>query len=312
MGRIRTIKPEFPHSEGVGDLSRDARLLFLMLFTVVDDEGRARASSRLLASLLYPYDDDASGLIDGWLDELEFSEMIRRYVVDGSTYLEVVKWLEHQKIDKPSRSRLPGFSDGVAKPREASATDLGSRIRDQDLSRSIAGDQPGAQIDLEEVIAAKVPKAAKTPKPAAAPSRFDEFWQAYPRRDGPNPRQPAETRFNALVKTGLDPEMMISEAKKLAVAENARGNIGTRFIPQAVTWLNQARWTDHAAIAALAELTDAGMTIEQAVAMFAKMGVWSRHAHSPALGEPGCKASAELLAKYGLDLMGRKIEVEPV
>jgi hypothetical protein len=65
MGRIRTIKPEFPQSESVGRLSRDARLLFIQLWTVCDDSGRARGSSRMLASLLYPYDTDVLGLIDG-------------------------------------------------------------------------------------------------------------------------------------------------------------------------------------------------------------------------------------------------------
>jgi len=70
MARIRTIKPELPQSQSIGRLSRDARLLFIQLFTVADDAGRSRAASRLLASLLYPYDDDAAGLIDGWLTEL--------------------------------------------------------------------------------------------------------------------------------------------------------------------------------------------------------------------------------------------------
>jgi hypothetical protein len=71
MGRIRTIKPEFPQSQSVGRLSRDARLLFILLWTIADDAGRARASSRMLASLLYPYDDDVPKLIEGWLQELE-------------------------------------------------------------------------------------------------------------------------------------------------------------------------------------------------------------------------------------------------
>lgn len=83
-----------------------------------------------------------------------------------------------------------------------------------------------------------------------ATDRFAEFWSAYPRRDGPNPRKPAEQRFSSLVKAGVDPGMMIEAAKKLAVDEAARGNVGTRFIPQAVTWLNQQRWADHAAVAA--------------------------------------------------------------
>lgn len=232
VGRIRTIKPEFPQSETVGRQSREARLCFLMLFTIADDEGRCRAASRMLASILYPYDDDAATLIDDWLDELELNGMVRRYTVDGSTYLEIVKWLDHQKIDKPSKSRLPAPTADPAAPREVSrnvATDLVSRIKDQ---------------DKEKVSRSK-------DRPVSEPSRFDEFWKAYPRRDGPNPRKPAETRFNALVKTGLEPAMLIAEAKKLADAESARGNIGTRFIPQAVTWLNQQRWSDHAAVAFL-------------------------------------------------------------
>jgi hypothetical protein len=60
VARIRTIKPEFVESESVGKLSREARLLFILLWTFVDDAGRARASSRLLTSRLYPYDDDAA------------------------------------------------------------------------------------------------------------------------------------------------------------------------------------------------------------------------------------------------------------
>lgn len=70
-GRIRTLKSELPHHESIGRLSRDARLLLLMLFTVADDYGHARAATRMLASLLYPYDADAPERIEGWLIELE-------------------------------------------------------------------------------------------------------------------------------------------------------------------------------------------------------------------------------------------------
>jgi len=120
MARIRTIKPEFPQSESVGRLSRDARLLFIQLWTIVDDAGRARAASRMLASLLYPYDDDAHKKMDVWLAELESGQMIRRYDVDGSRYLEICKWLEHQKIDRPSESRLPAYREHSLHPREDS------------------------------------------------------------------------------------------------------------------------------------------------------------------------------------------------
>lgn len=134
MARIRTIKPEFPHSESMGRVSRDARLLFVQLWTVCDDSGRARGNSRMLASLLFPYDDDAPALIDSWLSELEAEGCLVRYLVDGSSYLQICNWLNHQKIDKPSPSKFPEFDESsriLANPREHSSLDQGPRTEDQ-------------------------------------------------------------------------------------------------------------------------------------------------------------------------------------
>lgn len=107
MARIRCIKPEFPQSQSMGEVSRDARLLFVELWTLCDDHGKARASPRMLASLLFPYDDDAPGLIEAWLGELEGQGCVERYEIAGTHYLRVVNWTRHQKIDRPSQSRFP-------------------------------------------------------------------------------------------------------------------------------------------------------------------------------------------------------------
>ena len=37
--------------------------------------------------------------------------MIRRYVVDGNTYIDIPKWKQHQKIERPTPSRLPPFTE---------------------------------------------------------------------------------------------------------------------------------------------------------------------------------------------------------
>lgn len=135
MARIRTIKPEFPQSESMGRVSRDARLLFVQLWTLADDSGRARGNSRMLASLLFPYDDDAPSLIDEWLCELELAGCVRRYTVDNDSYLDIPNWLKHQKIDKPSPSKIPPFDEAsrkVAKPRERSSEDQGPGPRTKD------------------------------------------------------------------------------------------------------------------------------------------------------------------------------------
>lgn len=162
MARIRTIKPEFTESESVGKLSRDARLLFILLWTIVDDVGRSRASSRFLASRLYPYDDDAVKKIGGWLEELELGSHIRLYEVEGDSYLDIPKWLNHQKIDHPAKSRLPEYRENLASPSEEFAKDgetfaphtldLGPVPRTMDLVPR-TGEGAGAPPPLDEAAA---------------------------------------------------------------------------------------------------------------------------------------------------------------
>jgi len=138
MARIRSIKPEFPQSESMGRISRDARLLFIQMWTIADDSGRLRGNSRMLASLLFPYDEDARGLISTWMEELENEKCIVCYKgPDGGSYVAISNWQNHQKIDKPSKSKLPEPPSRIlasprecsSNPRELSLEDL--RIKDQ-------------------------------------------------------------------------------------------------------------------------------------------------------------------------------------
>ncbi len=130
--RIRSIKPEFWESESLGRVSREARLLFIGLFSCCDDVGRARGSSRLLASRLYPYDDDAFKRLPGWISELEKQGCIRQYQVDGEAYIDIPKWQNHQKIDKPSASKLPPFDDVREDSRGFEKDSLGTGNREEE------------------------------------------------------------------------------------------------------------------------------------------------------------------------------------
>jgi hypothetical protein len=133
--RIRSIKPEFWESESLGRVSREARLLFIGLFSCCDDHGRARASSRLLASRLYPYDDDALKKLPAWIEELEKERCIRLYKVNGESYLDIPKWLNHQKIDKPSASKLPPFDDSREDSRGLEKNSLGTGNREEEQGK---------------------------------------------------------------------------------------------------------------------------------------------------------------------------------
>jgi hypothetical protein len=147
MARIRSIKPEFPQSESMGRVSRDARLAFIQLWTLADDVGRLRGHSRMLASLLFPYDDDAGSLIDTWLAELEREQCIIRYQAEGTSYIQICNWLTHQKIDHASKSKIPPPSDSLATPRESSRESRESSCEDLRIKEGIKDqgkDQGGA------------------------------------------------------------------------------------------------------------------------------------------------------------------------
>ena len=83
MARIRTIQPTFARSASMGRVSRDARLLFVLLWTLVDDEGRCLAVPDDFALALFPGDSDAPVHLHRWLDELEQEGCIERYEVDN-------------------------------------------------------------------------------------------------------------------------------------------------------------------------------------------------------------------------------------
>lgn len=92
----------------------------------------------MLASILFPYDEDAPNLIESWLTELDNEECIVQYRHNNGSYIEICNWLSHQKIDKPSASKLPSSRESsriLANPREMSSGDLGPGPGSKDRER---------------------------------------------------------------------------------------------------------------------------------------------------------------------------------
>jgi hypothetical protein len=73
---------------------------------------------------------------------------------------------------------------------------------------------------------------------------FERFWRAYPHRgDFSDPKKPARAKFEAAIKRGVDPAAIIAGAERYRAHVEQRGIEG-RYVAQAQTWLNQARWTE--------------------------------------------------------------------
>jgi hypothetical protein len=102
--RIRTIKPEFWSDEKTGKLSMQAALLFLAMLNCADDKGRLRGSPALLKAQAFPYRPEID--IEAALAELLSVRLVRPYKSGGQTYLEVINFLKHQVINKPSKKTL--------------------------------------------------------------------------------------------------------------------------------------------------------------------------------------------------------------
>lgn len=105
--RIRSLKPEMWQDEKVGKVSRDARLLFIGLITLADDDGRFRALPSVILGHVFPYDSDAMRRLGAWMDQLQDVGLVDLYEVAGTQYGVLPHFCEHQKINRPTPSLLP-------------------------------------------------------------------------------------------------------------------------------------------------------------------------------------------------------------
>ncbi|MFZ3470386.1 hypothetical protein ACODT3_24570 [Streptomyces sp. 4.24] len=109
MARIRTIKPEAFLSEDLASVDVTAVLTFFGLLTQADDNGRFLAHPAIIAGVLWPLRaEHTPANVANDLEQLEAAGLICRYTgCDGKNYLHFVTWDKHQKIDRPSASRMP-------------------------------------------------------------------------------------------------------------------------------------------------------------------------------------------------------------
>ncbi|MEU3499379.1 hypothetical protein ABZ726_00965 [Streptomyces hundungensis] len=109
MARIRTVKPEMFESESLAECSVTAMLTFIGLLTQADDSGRHRDHPAIITGRLWALRPEHTAThVAQDLEELAAAGLICRYTgCDGRTWLHIVTWDQHQKINKATASRLP-------------------------------------------------------------------------------------------------------------------------------------------------------------------------------------------------------------
>ena len=143
MARIRTIKPEAFVSESLAAVPVTAERTFFGLLTQADDQGRYRDHAAIIAGVLWPLRPEHTPVhVEEDLSRLAQAGLICRYKgCDGRPYLHIVTFARHQKIDRPSRSRLPACPVheaaalcGGCGERGCSAADQGSARADRGVA----------------------------------------------------------------------------------------------------------------------------------------------------------------------------------
>lgn len=110
MARKRMIDPNIWQSEDFSKLSTLAKLVFIGLFSLADDEGRGRSNPIYLKSSLFPYEEGIrSADIDKTLSEISSNMSVVFYSCDGSNYYSLYNWNTWQKIDRPTASKIPEY-----------------------------------------------------------------------------------------------------------------------------------------------------------------------------------------------------------
>jgi hypothetical protein len=107
MPRSRIIKPEFWSDEKLARLSRDARLLYIGLWTASDDYAVVKGNPMWLRSQIFPYDKIKIDQFKKWLNELLGCKRLIAFEKSGENYFFIPSFLAHQKVDHPSRTRNP-------------------------------------------------------------------------------------------------------------------------------------------------------------------------------------------------------------
>ncbi|MFD7059884.1 hypothetical protein [Streptomyces sp. NPDC059906] len=187
MARIRTIKPEAFVSESLAAVTLTAERTFFGLLTQADDQGRSRDHAAIIAGQLWVLrPEHTPAEVEKDLAQLSDAGLICRYKgPDDKRYLHVVTWHKHQKINRASKSRIPGCphhgpATGAPDPTEAIAVTEAAPTTSHGAVRADATNPHGG---LREE-ARDTPESSASAGPVSKPAGQAAFSEPYLKQHG--------------------------------------------------------------------------------------------------------------------------------
>ena len=91
-------------------LSNEAKLLYIGMITIADDQGKLNGSPAYLRGQIFPYEDTLSvAQMEKIIQEIKKQKIIHCYKVKGTDYIAHPNWTRYQKLrkDRVKESEIP-------------------------------------------------------------------------------------------------------------------------------------------------------------------------------------------------------------
>ena len=243
--RIRSIKPEFWRSDDIDALSIPDRLLFIGLWSYVDDNGVGLFSLKDIAADLFAGDmarDSQETLqrVSEGLRTLSRHGLIEVYRVDDKDYLHITHWKRHQVINHPGKARYPLPDKGSEPPLTLFAETL-----QRPSGESLAWNRGTGEQGNRGTVPPIAPQGGlsesepETHEPTSEPTKdFKQFWSLYPNHDYPDA---AVREFKRVLRrTGTERVTLVALLQGAQMLRDEHRD--PRYIPSASKWLHDGGW----------------------------------------------------------------------
>ncbi len=237
----RIIKESICISDDIDSLSWFEEVLFYRLMVKADDYGIYDGRGKVIKGQCFALKDITVKDVERGLEKLSAVGLVRRYTVGGHPYLQLTGWSKHQQT-RNSKAKYP-------KPEEADKEPDNTVLNTLDINCN--------QLKSIDINCSPNPiQSESNPNPYPNPMLknqnpksnqhlvqwFEEFWKAYPRKEG---KQNAMKAFEKMC-TNEDTYKAIMDGlqKRVKLDWSRRPPEERKFIPFASTWINQSRWND--------------------------------------------------------------------
>jgi len=229
MPEGRMLKKVISESKSLGSLKSDsARLLYTWLIPFLDVEGRHAADPEIIKGHVFPKVKSMTiRKISSLLSELSAAGLIVLYGSNCETYLQLVKFQDHQKLDpnKEGKSKIPEpTEENIITPDNSGPTPEKSSLSKVKGSKDKSKEREGrTQNEFDPL--------------------FEEFWKGYPKKVS---KTVAREKFMILARAGKLPDLIKATNGYMDFLKHQRVKKNFDQEPMhPATFLMKDRWKDY-------------------------------------------------------------------